>query len=117
MNKQEIFNKVWNGFKNQNWERSIDEENGCAYRGRCGTKCAVGHLIPDEEYRSLMEGNTFWGLIEAGIFSENLEKEFKDEMNFISNLQTIHDFEAKRHSLKYLLEELAKNHNLEIPKD
>lgn len=32
---------------------------GCAYRGRNGTKCAIGILIPDNMYRPNMEGMSF----------------------------------------------------------
>ena len=30
----------------------------CAYRGKNGTKCAIGHLIPDENYKADMEGES-----------------------------------------------------------
>lgn len=33
--------------------------NACAYRGRNGTKCAIGILIPDEIYLPEMEGKGF----------------------------------------------------------
>lgn len=118
MNKQEIFNKVWNGFKSQDWKRSVDHAANCMYRDPSGFKCAVGHLIPDEEYSSEMEGSTVWSLVEEmNILSEGFQEELKEEMAFIGRLQTIHDFEALSHSLKYLLEELAKNHNLQIPSE
>ena len=42
-------------------ERSVRDApdapgNGCAYRGDDGRKCAVGCLIPDEQYRPKFEG-------------------------------------------------------------
>lgn len=42
---------------------SLNENGMCAYRGKNGTKCAVGLLIPDEEYDKSIESNSIRDLI------------------------------------------------------
>jgi hypothetical protein len=54
MNNQEIFDTVLNGIRIQ--KRPSVADFGCVLRGPCGTKCAIGWLIPDEAYDSDMEG-------------------------------------------------------------
>lgn len=54
MNRQEAFNKMWNGLKSQGWQASIGSDDywgTCAYRGEEDRKCAVGWCIPDDKYR------------------------------------------------------------------
>ncbi len=36
---------------------SDNQSSLCLYRGPEGAKCAVGHLLPDSEYRDVMEGH------------------------------------------------------------
>ena len=36
------------------WDSHTDR---CTYRGPKGSKCPVGHMIPDDEYEENMEGN------------------------------------------------------------
>ena len=43
--------------------RAVDADGFCMYRGRGGTKCAVGCLIPDEAYDRVMEGSGAKGSI------------------------------------------------------
>ena len=47
--QQEIFTLVLESLKAQG-ERAIDDHCHCRLRGVGGTKCAVGFLIPDQEY-------------------------------------------------------------------
>lgn len=49
MNNQEAFNKMVRHLRSQK-ERSIAKDGVCLYRGSNGLKCAVGALIPDNEY-------------------------------------------------------------------
>ncbi len=53
---QEVFDFVVNALRKQGC-KSEDSE-GCLYRGPNGTKCAAGHLIPNEDYRRSFEGKT-----------------------------------------------------------
>lgn len=55
----ELVRKMLTGLAGQNWKQSTTtggKYGGCAYRGGDGLKCAVGHLIPDDEYREEMDG-------------------------------------------------------------
>lgn len=56
MNKQLVFDTAVKGIRQQG-KRSIEKE-GCVYRSPDGCKCAVGHLIPDENYDSELENFT-----------------------------------------------------------
>lgn len=58
MSRQEIFDIVSSNLLMQG-DKSLRESGGCAYRGKDGKKCAVGWLIPDEEYTPRMEYTSF----------------------------------------------------------
>lgn len=50
MNKQEFFDAVVTGLIKQGAPSHSVEDQSCMYRGPNGLKCAIGLLIPDEEY-------------------------------------------------------------------
>lgn len=50
MTNQEAFDKMIVHLNNQNWVQSVNKDGECAYRGPAGNKCAVGELIPDDQY-------------------------------------------------------------------
>lgn len=54
MTQQEIFNTVATKLLAQG-VASASADGKCLYRGPNGTKCAAGHLIPDEKYNPSME--------------------------------------------------------------
>jgi len=45
---------------------------GCAYRGDYGRKCAVGHLIRDDEYEPSMENQSVEGLLDRHLLPDRL---------------------------------------------
>ena len=58
MTNQQLFDTVATHLLTQR-TRSIATKNGvtrCAYRGRKGTRCAIGCLIPDDRYDATFEG-------------------------------------------------------------
>lgn len=58
MTNQQLFDTVATHLLTQR-TRSIATKNGvtrCAYRGRKGTRCAIGCLIPDDRYDAAFEG-------------------------------------------------------------
>ena len=57
--EQEIFDKVAVHLLTQK-KKAVDDGNAgfCMYRAPDGGKCAVGCLIPDEDYRTSMEGES-----------------------------------------------------------
>lgn len=68
-------------------ERAFNGQS-CLYRTNDGLKCAVGALIPDEEYRESFEGVSAWKLIQDGLVS-NLDK--KDAEFFAAAQNQLHD--------------------------
>lgn len=58
--RQDQFNKVWAGLESQGWKMSTvnigRDVPMCRYRGSNGAKCAVGWLIPDDQYSRELEG-------------------------------------------------------------
>lgn len=78
----------------------------CSYRGDYGLKCAVGHAIPDEDYKPEFEGKPVD--IEP-VLSYFLGRGFN--VQFLNNLQEIHDVRQPA-DWRQCLEELAQRHGL-----
>lgn len=62
--KQQIFDQVAVAIIAQG-RPSVDDYNGCYYRAPDGSKCAAGHLIPDDEYDPDMENKSAEGVAEG----------------------------------------------------
>jgi hypothetical protein len=115
---QEIFNIVWDWFIVQEKPQSHVIGTGCAYRGGCGEKCAVGVLLKDEYYERALEGRR----VTSRDVLEALEKSIGDfSINFVSVLQSVHDnysIESGSTFLEYItrrLTQIASQYELEVP--
>ena len=95
MNRQEIFNKVYDYAKTMQ-KPSYYMEDGisptCAYRGTNGNKCLIGALIPDSLYCEEMEANAIENILQQfpeldDYFEVNNDK----DVTFLSVLQNCHD--------------------------
>lgn len=84
LTKQQLFDIVAAHLLIQN-EQAMDED-GCAYRGKNDTKCAVGCLIPDDLYNIAMENN-----IVQNIITPYKLTYLEDEIDFLVSCQSIHD--------------------------
>lgn len=62
MNRQEIFNKLWDHFVVQGNPQSTNG-NVCLYRGPNGARCAAGVVLPDEHYDPKLEGLSLRALL------------------------------------------------------
>ena len=76
-----------------------EDNTHCSYRLQCedGTvkKCAIGRLIPDHLYDSIIEGCTVMGLYGDGMIYKVLPKEYSDLGSyFLDTLQQLHDFDT-----------------------
>jgi hypothetical protein len=93
MEAQEIFDTVAKHLLKQG-RRATDPDGGvmCSYRGACGTKCAVGVLIPDELYDAVMEGKTLSGLLSCTMVA--LPDWMMDHRTLLGWLQDVHDLES-----------------------
>ena len=92
MNKQEIFDRAVCGVYSQGKKSISGEKFGqvCAYRGNNGLKCAIGHIITDEQIEKYKVDNS--SSIDS--FSEELIEVIcsdDDAEEFLIQLQDAHD--------------------------
>jgi len=57
-NNQEVFDFVVNALRKQGCQSTTGD--GCLYRGPNNTRCAAGHLIPDEDYKPGWEAQSLY---------------------------------------------------------
>jgi hypothetical protein len=115
MTEQEIFTTVATHLLTQRAKSLRD--NGCAYRGENGTKCAIGCLIPDDIYTLKIEGASIHGLLQGThkkILPANFRSLFVNHENFLTQLQRLHDTEFVECWEKEL-KIIAQNRNLIFP--
>jgi hypothetical protein len=78
--------------------QSKNAHGNCTYRGENGTKCGIGHIIPDSSYVTAMddpdgEDNSVAGIIEKfnkrlnldGVTIEN------EKLSMLADIQNLHD--------------------------
>lgn len=89
MNAQEIFDKVVSHLREQGGPAK-DEDGKCWFRTPNGKKCAVGCLIPDEAYKTIMEA---YGSARSLLlyYDEWWTEGWKQNLDLLSNLQGVHD--------------------------
>lgn len=85
MTDQEIFDKVLAHCRQQGVSATNDAGD-CMYRGRNGTKCAVGCLIPDNVYVPSMETFLTFSDVVALIPGVTV-----DQSQLLRHLQSAHD--------------------------
>lgn len=105
MNKltnQEVFDKVVTALRAQGC-KSLDHDDNCMYRGNNNTKCAAGHILPDELYNPKLEQYIVYDIDIFDSLVENLQ--------FLRHLQRIHDTN-KVSSWEDHWKKLAGEHNL-----
>lgn len=89
LTRQEIFTKVYVGLMKQKVASVSDSKKpSCVYRGRNGTKCAVGHLIPDSSYSPRIEGKLVDGLPTSVFAAMGIDTQ---DVEFLQRLQVLHD--------------------------
>ena len=114
MTEQTAFNIVKNHLLTQMTKSMEENELGdtqCLYRGPNGTKCAIGALITDEEYKRIEDkGHQHYGVYV--LFSLQLESLKELNSDFLRELQTIHD-KYEIQDWENQLEIFAKKYNLQ----
>lgn len=88
---QKLFDRAVGGILKQGKASIIIDDNDrphCMYRGDNGTKCAIGHLIPDSKYDEKMENLGFEQLLNRDVFPYKYGRKYQ---NFLADLQTLHD--------------------------
>lgn len=128
MNKQDIFNRVWDHFVTKGGSASFRKHGGgttCAYRGEDGARCAVGVLVPDELYRPEWDGaavSVSTLARDSKSFAEMLEiVGCAEHLGLLGELQRAHDgasvYEGATFGrvIQKYLRHVADEHNLYIP--
>lgn len=86
---QELFDTAVAGLRSQGCQPAFDaERETCQYRAPDGKKCAMGHLIPDENYEEHWDRQGFMAfrLVEDGCILAN-----KGQTDLFRSLQSAHD--------------------------
>lgn len=107
--KQEVFDHVAKHLITQG-KRSFyleDSSPFCAYRGEENTMCAAGCLMTDEEYKLEFEDKSWKLLVEEGFVPSA-------HMQFIYNLQFIHDSTSSWSDIKTSLKNFADCNELKF---
>src|SRR5262245_34265226 len=92
MNAQEMFNTVVTHLRTQKVKAWNEERRFCLYRGPKGTRCAVGVLIPDDEYFESFERKTISSIAHLiPSLQDLLNSENTKQFNLIIRLQDTHD--------------------------
>lgn len=93
MNRQEVFDTVYKHLVSQKKISAIaiDQEKVCRYRTSNGDKCAIGCLIPDELYDSIIEGYEVTSKIVVDVVKKIYPDVTKQDLFFLKDLQNVHD--------------------------
>lgn len=113
--EQEAFDKVWDWFVVQGKPRSLNEDGGCAYRGKDGARCAVGVLVPDEEIGFLQEGPSIWSNSHGWGRLDSLKG--LDKHGFLTPLQACHDEAGCGKGIESRLRKFAEKQGLSVPEE
>jgi hypothetical protein len=97
---QAVFNFIINHLRKQG-KQATDVKGGCVYRTDDGEACAVGCLIPEDEYHSKFEGepvNRYSQKMIGGKYEEDVENEITNwvrskgyDSKLLCELQWLHD--------------------------
>lgn len=120
MNNQEMFDKVVVHLLTQNWKstptpyypESADKDYTCSYRGHMNggvqLKCAIGCLIPDEMYKSEMEGFGFTSLIDEfpiiRLFFANVDTRLGQALQNVHDIYEPYQWKTKLFQVGYLFD-------------
>lgn len=63
----------------------------CRYRSPDGMQCAIGCLIPNQDYKPEMEGASLDDLVKSDLLGLKLSAEFYKNRRLLNTLQDIHD--------------------------
>lgn len=113
---QEMFNGAWKHFIVDKNPRSVGDFFRCKYRGKNGTKCAIGLFIPDEQYDCSMDGLCDTRI--GSIIEKFPQLPFAHiDIDILIEFQICHDDdECKDFNLiKIKFEEFAGKYSLTIP--
>ena len=120
--RQATFTKAFLGLAAQGFNRagevttrSYNDESyfNCLYRGPNGYKCAIGHCITDEQYRTIQEG---MGATSPEVCAVMGYAYQSDDSRWASRLQYVHDTGKTPMQMLEKLLLFVMEHNLTVPK-
>lgn len=106
MTNQEAFDKVKTHLLTQQQKSQNSNSNICLYRGPNGLKCAVGALIPDEEFKEELNN---YSVVQYGMRTLPSLKGLDIEL--LATLQIVHD-ESEVAEWENELRKVAEKFNL-----
>jgi hypothetical protein len=109
--KQYTFNKVAKHLMGMSEQSMMDDRDSCAYRGRDGSKCAAGALIPDDLYSKAMEYSPVSHSSDTG----RLIAMIGHDVALVRDLQRVHDLNRFFSDREFYLKCVAEKHGLRIP--
>jgi len=124
--QQAIFDAVCSGLAEQDFKRSVGIAK-CLFRGFDGMKCAIGHLIEDDQYADWMESASLVQVMrKLGVDpnlnfdgssdeSSNLNWEYSEVSQFLMGLMGAHDQGVSPREMKDRLLSFAQRNSLSIP--
>ena len=121
--QQDLFNKAWTHANSMD-KPSLNSDGRCAYRGKGGSKCLVGVMIPDEKYEPDIEGFGISSSVLDAVGLGSLTLADKTSMIvFLKNIQNAHDLCARlgftwaawKSNMIQSLKDIAFEYNLDIP--
>ena len=88
--RQYLFEKAVNSIVAQG-KPAINLDGACLYRAPDGSKCAIGHLMADKDYKNHMESKPAYKIFKGNYRVKfGLKPGVKNE-EFLTALQTVHD--------------------------
>ena len=106
MTNQEAFTTVVLHLRKQG--RRAKENSKCRYRAPDGCMCAIGALIPDDQYTPELEGNNVRALSDLPALQDL-------NLNLLHDLQILHDtVDPENWENQFAF--LARTYKLEVPK-
>lgn len=113
MTNQEVFDKVVKHLRAQGRKAVSDSMAAtCRYRTEEGLKCAVGCLIPDNEYNPSFEGYSVGSLQAGGRASPKSLARL--DRKLLLRMQAVHDHHVVP-EWEHQFTEVAKEFNLTVP--
>lgn len=100
--------EMYEGLRRQSWKRCM-KNNMCSYRGDDGTRCAIGHVLTDEEVQ--MAGSNGIGML----FDRGKQPARFVNEDFWVRAQIIHDEREK--NMKVHFDMLFERYGLPIPEE
>ncbi len=114
MTSQEIFDTSVTALLKQG-RRSVKPSGYCMFRGPNGTKCAVGHLIPDDDYDPRMDQTLGEDGLGNSYTLELVAQKLETGQSFLFGLQRCHDKSSDTNfdsDFRHLARAFAEDHEL-----